>query len=124
MLVVEDDVASADALSDLLAAEGADARAVHSGDEALRVAGRHIFDVVVSDIAMPGMDGHAMLRKLRENPRYADVPAIACTGFNSASEVEQVKRSGFAGHLAKPVEVPRLIMAIQTAIAGRNRRAK
>ena len=112
MLIVEDDIASAEALRDLLAEEGADARAVHSGDEALGVTARHMFDVVVSDIAMPGMDGHALLRKLRENPRYAEVPAIACTGFNSAAEVEQVKRSGFAGHLAKPVDVPRLIVAI------------
>jgi two-component system CheB/CheR fusion protein len=124
VLIVEDDVASAGALRDLLAEEGADARAVHSGQEALSVTGRHTFDVVVSDIAMPNMDGHALLRKLRENPRYAAVPAIACTGFNSTAEIEQVKRSGFAGHLAKPVDVPRLIVAIQTAIAGRNRRTQ
>jgi len=124
VLIVEDDIASAEALRDLLAEEGADACAVHSGDAALSETGGHMFDVVVSDIAMPGMDGHELLRKLRENPRYVEVPAIACTGFNGATEVEQVKRSGFAGHLAKPVEVPRLIMAIQTAIAGRNRRTE
>ena len=107
----------------LLQEEGASARAVHSGIEALSVTSGHMFDVVVSDIAMPNMDGHALLRKLRENPRYAEVPAIACTGFNSASEIEQAKRSGFAAHLAKPVDVPRLIVAIQGAIAGRNRNA-
>ena len=121
-MIVEDDIASADALCNLLAEEGADVRAVHSGMEALSVTGRHLFDVVVSDIAMPGMDGHALLRKLRDNPRYAEVPAIACTGFNSEIEIEQVQRSGFAGHLAKPIDVPRLIVTIQTAIAGRNRK--
>jgi len=123
VLIVEDDIASADALRGLLQEEGASARAVHSGTEALSVTSGHMFDVVVSDIAMPSMDGHALLRKLRENPRYAEVPAIACTGFNSASEIEQAKRSGFAAHLAKPVDVPRLIVAIQGAIAGRNRNA-
>jgi two-component system CheB/CheR fusion protein len=123
VLIVEDDIASADALRGLLQEEGASARAVHSGTEALSVTSGHMFDVVVSDIAMPSMDGHALLRKLRENPRYAEVPAIACTGFNSASEIEQAKRSGFATHLAKPVDMPRLIVAIQGAIAGRNRNA-
>ena len=123
VLIVEDDIASADALRGLLQEEGASARAVHSATEALSVTSGHMFDVVVSDIAMPSMDGHALLRKLRENPRYAEVPAIACTGFNSAGEIEQAKRSGFAAHLAKPVDVPRLIVAIQGAIAGRNRNA-
>ena len=66
-----------------------------------------MFDVVVSDIAMPDMDGHALLRKLRENPRYAEVPAIACTGFNSERD-RAGEAPGFAAHLAKPVEVPRL----------------
>ena len=78
VLIVEDDIASAEALRDLLAEEGADARAVHSGDEALSVTGRHMFDVVVSDIAMPAMDGHALLRKLRRTlatPRCPRSPA-------------------------------------------------
>jgi two-component system CheB/CheR fusion protein len=122
VLIIEDDTASADALNNLLAEEGANVRVVNSGVEALSVTGRHTFDVIVSDIAMPGMDGHELLSKLRENPRYAEVPAIACTGFNSEIEIEQVQRSGFAGHLAKPIDVPRLIVAIQTAIAGRNRK--
>ena len=97
VLIVEDDIASADALRGLLQEEGASARAVHSATEALSVTSGHMFDVVVSDIAMPSMDGHALLRKLRENPRYAEVPAIACTGFNSASEIEQAKRSRICG---------------------------
>jgi CheY-like chemotaxis protein len=121
VLVVEDDVASADALSALLEEEGAHVRAVNSGSDALAVTSGHTFDVVVSDIAMPNMDGHALLRKLRQDERYAHTPAIACTGFDSQGEIEQAKRSGFAAHLSKPLAVPRLIQAMQAAVAGRNR---
>ena len=120
VLIVDDDVASANALQDLLEAEGAKARAVYSGAEALSVTSRHLFDVVVSDIAMPNMDGYAFLRTLRENPRYAHVPAIACTGFNSPPDVAQARASGFSGHLVKPLEIHQLTAAIHRAIAGRN----
>lgn len=119
VLVVDDDLSSAQALRDLLDEEGANVQAVNSGAEALKLAMRSDFDVVISDIAMPGMDGHTLLAALREIPRAAHVPAIACTGYGSAADLGQARRSGFTAHLAKPLEMERVISTIRAAIAAR-----
>jgi two-component system, chemotaxis family, CheB/CheR fusion protein len=117
VLVVDDDISSAQALRDLLDAEGADVEAANSGAAALQLAERRDFDVVISDIAMPQMDGHTLLAALRENPRTAHVPAIACTGYGSAADLGHARRSGFVTHLVKPLEMERVITAIREAIA-------
>ena len=121
VLVVDDDTSSADALRDLLQEEGAEVHAVHSGAEALAITGRRSFDVVISDISMPEMDGHALLRKLRENPRYAARSGDRVHGFRYRERRRACEPLEFCAHLTKPLEMQQLIVAIQTAIAGRNR---
>jgi two-component system CheB/CheR fusion protein len=118
VLVVDDDVASAEALHELLHDEGARVRAANSARDALALAERRDFDVVISDVAMPGMDGHAFLRKLREDPRYANVPAIACTGYGGDADVSRAEAAGYVAHLVKPLDIAGVIAAIRTAIAG------
>jgi two-component system CheB/CheR fusion protein len=119
MLVVDDDLSSAQALRDLLNEEGATVQAVTSGADALNLASRSDFDVVISDIAMPEMDGHTLLAELRKIPRAAHVPAIACTGYGSAADLGQARRSGFVAHLVKPLEMEHVITMIRAAIADR-----
>jgi two-component system, chemotaxis family, CheB/CheR fusion protein len=119
VLVVDDDLSSAQALRDLLCEEGAAVQAVSSGAAALKLVRRSNFDVVISDIAMPEMDGHTLLAELRKIPRAAHVPAIACTGYGSAADLGQAKRSGFVAHLVKPLEMEHVISTIQAAIADR-----
>jgi two-component system, chemotaxis family, CheB/CheR fusion protein len=119
VLVVDDDLSSAQALRDLLDEEGATVQAVSSGADALKLARRCDFDVVISDIAMPEMDGHTLLAELRKFPRAAHVPAIACTGYGSAADLGQAKRSGFVAHLVKPLEMEHVITTIHAAIVDR-----
>jgi len=119
MLVVDDDLSSAQALRDLLNEEGATVQAVTSGADALNLASRSDFDVVISDIAMPEMDGHTLLAELRKVPRAAHVPAIACTGYGSAADLGQARRTGFVAHLVKPLEMEHVISTIRAAIADR-----
>ena len=117
ILVVDDGRDAVDAMHELLEMEGADAEVALSGEEALGLARRIRFDVVVSDIAMPGMDGMTLLRKLRELPGYAAVPAIACSGFNRRQDVEQAHAAGYGEHLSKPIGVRDLIDAILRQVA-------
>lgn len=122
VLVVDDDAASAEALCELLHDEGARVKAANGAHGALALAGQSDFDVVISDVAMPDMDGHAFLRKLREDPRYANVPAIACTGYGSDADMSRAELAGYVAYLVKPLDIEGVIAAIRTAIAGRKGR--
>jgi two-component system CheB/CheR fusion protein len=121
VLVVDDDASSAEAMRELLADEGARVEAACTAGDALALAQRQLFDVVISDIAMPGMDGHALLHALREDPRFAGVPAIACTGYASNADIDRARRSGFIAHLVKPLDIERVVTSVREVTAGRDR---
>jgi two-component system CheB/CheR fusion protein len=116
VLVVDDSAETAVMLRQLLEFEGADVVAALSGDEALRILEDRDFDLVISDIAMPGMDGYELLRELRTRPRTSGVPAIAVTGYGQTEDAERAHAAGFFAHLVKPVEIARLIEAARAAI--------
>jgi PAS domain S-box-containing protein len=113
-LVVDDDLDSLDALSAMLRAMGAVVTPVASAREAFEVLeARRFFDVVISDIGMPEMDGYAFIRALRARESGNDVPAIAVTAYAHAEDVERAKGAGYQEHLAKPVEERRLLAAVK-----------
>jgi two-component system CheB/CheR fusion protein len=84
-----------------------------SGLEALRIASEREFDVVLSDISMPGMDGFEFLSKLHALPGYQDVPAIALTGFGRPEDVQRAHSEGFYAHLTKPFDIEALAGLLQ-----------
>lgn len=79
-------------------------RTASGGEEGLRAAQSSEFDLVISDISMPGMDGYEFLRSLRANPRYERTPAIALTGFGRDEDIELSRQAGFTTHLTKPID--------------------
>ena len=113
VLVVDDSEDTAEMVRHLLEMSGATVTAVTSGFEALRVAGEKRFDVLLSDISMPGMDGFEFLSKLRALPGYYDVPAIALTGFGRPEDVQRAHTEGFYAHLTKPFDIETLAGLLQ-----------
>ncbi len=112
VVLVEDDSDSREALRLALEYSGAEVHACGSAAEARRVlAGRRV-DVIVSDIGMPGEDGHAFLRAVRAGAATY-IPAVAITGFASRQDREEAVRSGFDDHLAKPVHGEVLIARLR-----------
>lgn len=71
---------------------------------ALTVARALRFDVVLSDIGMPGMDGYELATALRAVPAYQGVPMIAVTGFDMYDDRDRALAAGFNAHLKKPVD--------------------
>ena len=114
VLVVDDSEDTAEMVRHLLEIGGATVTAVTSGFEALRVAREKQFDVVLSDISMPGMDGFEFLNKLRALPGYHDLPAVALTGFGRPEDVQRAHAQGFYAHLTKPFDIQALAGLLQT----------
>jgi two-component system, chemotaxis family, CheB/CheR fusion protein len=112
VLLVEDSLEALEAFRTLLELEGAHVHAEASAKQALAAAINNDFDLILSDIGMPEMDGYELIEALRRLPRMAEVPAIALTGFGRAQDAKRALRAGFNAHLAKPVSLPVLLSAI------------
>jgi two-component system, chemotaxis family, CheB/CheR fusion protein len=112
VLLVEDSLEALEAFRSLLELEGAHVHAEASAKQALAAATNNDFDLILSDIGMPEMDGYELIEALRRLPRMAEVPAIALTGFGRAQDAKRALRAGFNAHLAKPVSLPVLLSAI------------
>jgi two-component system CheB/CheR fusion protein len=119
VLVVDDVQANADALRDLLDFENADVTVESSSAVAIERAAKERYDIIISDIAMPDIDGYAMLKAIRAHPQNAETPAIAYSGYGGVAEVERARVAGFDMHLTKPIRVDTLLDAIETVAKTR-----
>ena len=120
ILVVDDNGANAEALRDLLALEAAEVTMEASPADAILRAETEHYDVIVSDIAMPGIDGYAMLKAIHATAANGSTPAIAYTGYGSAADVDRARASGFDVHLTKPIDVDELIEAVRQLTSQRD----
>jgi two-component system CheB/CheR fusion protein len=116
ILVVDDTQDSLDMLRFLLSGEGAMVQTASSGAEGLTIAAERDFDLVISDISMPDIDGYEFLQALREQPGYKDVPAIALTGFGRDEDEERARQAGFTTHLTKPIDFDNLVRLARVSI--------
>ena len=113
VLVVDDSEDTTEMVRHLLEIGGAAVNVATSGVEALDLASEKEFDVVLSDISMPGMDGFEFLRRLRELPGKQDMPAIALTGFGRPEDLQRATDEGFHAHLTKPFDIETLATLLQ-----------
>jgi PAS domain S-box-containing protein len=113
VLVVDDSEDTTEMVQHLLEIGGASVCAATSGVEALRLAGERDFDVVLSDISMPGMDGFEFLARLRQIPGKEDLPAVALTGFGRPEDIRRASEQGFYAHLTKPFDIQTLANLLQ-----------
>jgi CheY-like chemotaxis protein len=83
--------------------------AVDGAARALTVLGERPVDVIVSDLAMPGLDGFGLMRELHARPALAAIPVLAVSAFARPEDRERAIAAGFGGYLAKPVEPMELV---------------
>ncbi len=118
ILLVDDTVDTLEAFGTLLQLEGADLVTASNGPDAIAAADEQDFDLLISDIAMPGMDGYELISRLRQHPRTAGVAAIALTGFGRPGDARQALEAGFTAHLPKPVALDALLQAVDRIFKG------
>ncbi|RWU20733.1 sigma-54-dependent Fis family transcriptional regulator [Pseudomonas alkylphenolica] len=107
VLLVEDDRALRQALGDTLELGGFDYQAVGSAEEALQAVAAQAFSLVVSDVNMPGMDGHQLLALLRA--RQPQLPVLLMTAHAAVERAVEAMRQGAVDYLVKPFE-PRALL--------------
>jgi two-component system CheB/CheR fusion protein len=108
-LVVDDVADVTEMLSVLLGHAGYKVVTAASAREALAAARERRFDVIISDIGMPEMNGYQLAREMRLLPGYETVPMVAVTGYSMFDDQERSISAGFSAHVTKPIE-PRALL--------------
>ena len=124
VLIVDDEEDARDVLSLILQDRGAEVRAVASVAAALESIRERIPDVLISDIGMPGEDGHTLLRKLRllAPEQGGQVPAVALTAYATPADSAKALAAGFDRHVRKPVTSEEIIEAVAVMAARQQSR--
>ena len=117
VLLVEDDRALREALADTLELGGHDYRAVDCAEAALVAIAREPFGLVISDVNMPGMDGHQLLCAIRE--RQPQLPVLLMTAFGAVERAVEAIRRGAVDYLVKPFEPKTLLSLVARHALGR-----
>lgn len=114
VMVVDDEADSLEVVKVVLEQQGAIVQALPSAVKALQILTQDPFDLLVSDIGMPEMDGYTFIRQVRTLPSSLNrnIPAIALSAYASDMDQHQALSTGYQFHLAKPLEPGALVRAI------------
>ena len=120
VLLVDDETDALDLISVELAQHGAKVTGVSNATDALKAIEEHRFDLLVSDIGMPEIDGYELIRRIRKQELGKDkrIPAVALTAYARVQDRMQAIVAGYSTHIAKPVDANELV-TIVASLAGR-----
>jgi CheY-like chemotaxis protein len=108
VLIVDDNHDAADTIAGLVQSCGYVAKAVYSGEEAIRETARFLPDMVLVDLAMPGLDGYETVARIRQKRPAAELVMVAVTAFDSPEHKRRAYEAGFDLFITKPLRVQAL----------------
>jgi len=120
VLVVDDDEDAREMVSMILDRAGAEVLSVGDGVAAVDACAAFAPDLLLSDVDLPGINGHELVHRLRSG-NGGHLPAIAVTGFASPSDAKRAIEAGFDAHLGKPLAAGDLLEAVRTVLADDHR---
>lgn len=112
VLVVDDTPANQKLLKILLAGEQYDVRVAGNAEEALTVLETFRPQMILMDILLPGVDGLALTRQLRADPRTRDIRILGLTACAMPGDAERVLAAGCDGYLTKPIDVHNFLATV------------
>jgi len=124
ILVVEDSPTQAEKLQMILEGDGLEARVAHDGRDALAMLEDEAFDMVVSDIVMPGMSGYDLCRGIKERAGLRNVPVILLTTRKDPMDIFRGLECGADGFYTKPYDAARLLERIRHILHNRMLRSQ
>jgi CheY-like chemotaxis protein len=117
VLVVDDVSDVTEMIALLLKHAGYDVATADSGTMALRLANERTFNLIISDIGMPEMNGYELAASLRGRSKYQGIPMIAVTGYSEYHDRARALQSGFDAHLTKPID-PTALLNLMKELLG------
>ena len=117
ILVVDDYAVTQRVLRVQLASAGHTVQTAGNGKEALEKLKNSTFDAAILDIAMPDMDGIALLSKIRSDPRHAAMPVIMLTASSIDQDRVRARQAGASRFLTKPTSTQELLQAVRECLA-------
>ena len=117
ILVIEDNDLNRELVTDLLEASGFIVYQAREAEEGLRLAREHMPYLVLMDLSLPGMDGLAATRALREDPSIQHLTVIALTAHAMKGDEQTALQAGCDGYLTKPIDTRTFAGKIRTFIA-------
>jgi PAS domain S-box-containing protein len=113
VLLVEDAPDTLEMLRVVFESRGYQTTACPDAETALSAAEEGRFDLVVSDIGLPRLDGYELIRRLRALPHLGETPAVALTGYAAPKDAEAALAAGFNAHIPKPVDPSALAAEVE-----------
>jgi two-component system response regulator PilR (NtrC family) len=117
LLFVDDEPALRTLMAERLAGQGFDVVEAESGERALELLHQFAFDVIITDLRMPGMDGTQVIESARE--RYPGIIAIVITGYGTVKDAVEAIKRGASDFIAKPFQFDELLHVLRKALEQR-----
>jgi two-component system response regulator AtoC len=122
LLLVDDEAGFREAIADQLTGAGYTVTQAGTGEGAVEQLERFAFDIIITDLRLPGMGGRAVLDEALE--RYPEIIAIVITGFGTVREAVEITRRGAEGFITKPFQFEELLHEISAAVEKRRLRSE
>jgi len=119
ILIVEDNPDSMKLINWALEDEGYELTGASSAEEGLALLEEHVFDLLLLDISLPGMDGKEATMRLRSDPRFFDLPIVAVTAHAIRQEASIIRACGVDEMLTKPIDESRLLVTVEALLRER-----
>lgn len=115
ILLVEDEADLSGVIAKFLQQHGHEVVAAPDAIRAVEFLEHRDFDLIITDLMMPHMDGIAFARRVRSEPRYLSIPIIMITAYDDEATFDEGLRKGVAFVLKKPLDFDRLLSLVQFA---------
>jgi two-component system CheB/CheR fusion protein len=116
ILIVDDNVDSADTMAILMTSFGYQVRTAYDSASAVAVAAAFVPQVALLDLSTPEPDGMTLAKRFQQMPETKNTVLIAYSGYGRQEDMEKTRKAGFAHHLVKPVDAEAIHKLIQSMI--------
>lgn len=123
ILIIEDNELNLELASDLLEVKGFVVLQARSAEAGLRLAHQTAIDLILMDLSLPGMDGLAATRELKQDPATRQVPILALTAHAMRGDAEIIAQAGCDGYLTKPIDTREFGNQVLAFLASARNRA-
>ena len=116
-LVIDDEISTVDIVKEVLNQNGAKSTGITNPEQGFGMMSEEVYDAVILDRYMPGVDGHEILEQLKKHPKMKDIPVVMLTGESKSTEIKKSIELGASGYVVKPFTPKSFLMQLQKILS-------